>query len=300
MHGKRTAFVPRLAASRLTRFEHRKRWLYSLGVGRRHARPDGREATARVRSCSRRDRLAMRSGFSDPGQPAAQGLTWSTTVIMKIDLVGPAGRELAPGINEAAGYAAVAATVLATGNLAAQYGLRPKPFLLGRAYAALGLGLSSFAVRVAGTALVYPTLLAAVGDIAHPIWRTRSVDYGEGWSPTPTESQPPSGSLLASPQHPAPSSPSGCMRQRQRGHDRAVGHAPFGVVHRILHRPGELRLWSSAPRGRSIAGTCGDIRKSRAREPGDGGSTTFLRCPYVADKRVCWPSSLLGRTSTHE
>jgi len=76
-----------------------------------------------------------------------QGLTWSTTVIMKIDLAGPARRGLAMGLNEAAGYAAAAATALATGYLAAHYGLRPAPFLLGLAYAALGLGLSGLVVR---------------------------------------------------------------------------------------------------------------------------------------------------------
>ncbi|MFP5371339.1 MAG: MFS transporter, partial [Actinomycetes bacterium] len=77
----------------------------------------------------------------------SQGLTWSTTVIMKIDLVGPARRGLAMGLNEAAGYLAVAATALLTGYLAAAYGLRPEPFLVGIAYAALGLGLSALAVH---------------------------------------------------------------------------------------------------------------------------------------------------------
>ena len=77
----------------------------------------------------------------------SQGMTWSTTVVMKIDLVGPARRGLAMGLNEAAGYAAVAVTALATGYLAEAYGLRPAPFLLGLAFAALGLGLSSLAVR---------------------------------------------------------------------------------------------------------------------------------------------------------
>ena len=76
-----------------------------------------------------------------------QGLTWSTTVIMKIDLVGPDRRGLAMGLNEAAGYGAVAATAMATGWLAHAYGLRPAPFLLGAAYIALGLGLSAVAVR---------------------------------------------------------------------------------------------------------------------------------------------------------
>jgi len=76
-----------------------------------------------------------------------QGLTWSTTVVMKIDLVGPQRRGLAMGFNEAAGYFAVAATALATGWLAAEHGLRPVPFYLGIAFAALGLGLSSVFIR---------------------------------------------------------------------------------------------------------------------------------------------------------
>jgi MFS family permease len=76
-----------------------------------------------------------------------QGLTWSTTVIMKIDLAGPARRGLAMGLNEAAGYGAVAATALATGFIAAHAGLRPEPFFVGLAYAGLGLGLSVLFVR---------------------------------------------------------------------------------------------------------------------------------------------------------
>jgi len=76
-----------------------------------------------------------------------QGLTWSTTVIMKIDLVGPARRGLAMGFNEAAGYIAVALTALATGYIADSAGLRPEPFYLGIAFAGLGLGLSTLSVR---------------------------------------------------------------------------------------------------------------------------------------------------------
>jgi MFS family permease len=76
-----------------------------------------------------------------------QGLTWSTTVIMKIDLVGPARRGLAMGLNEAAGYVAVAVTALATGFIAAEAGLRPQPFFLGLAFAGLGLGASVLFVR---------------------------------------------------------------------------------------------------------------------------------------------------------
>jgi MFS family permease len=76
-----------------------------------------------------------------------QGLTWSTTVIMKIDLVGPARRGFAMGFNEAAGYGALALTALATGFIAENAGLRPEPFYLGIAFAALGLGLSTLFVR---------------------------------------------------------------------------------------------------------------------------------------------------------
>jgi MFS family permease len=76
-----------------------------------------------------------------------QGLTWSTTVIMKIDLVGPERRGLAMGFNEAAGYGAVALTALATGFIAENAGLRPEPFFLGIAYGALGLALSTLFVR---------------------------------------------------------------------------------------------------------------------------------------------------------
>lgn len=76
-----------------------------------------------------------------------QGLAWSMTVVMKIDLVGPARRGLAMGLNEAAGYGAVGLTALATGYLAAISGLRPQPFYLGVAYALLGLTLSLALVR---------------------------------------------------------------------------------------------------------------------------------------------------------
>jgi MFS family permease len=76
-----------------------------------------------------------------------QGLAWSMTVNMKIDLVGPSGRGLAMGFNEAAGYMAVGGTALATGYLAAAYGLRPVPELIGVVYAAAGLALSVLVVR---------------------------------------------------------------------------------------------------------------------------------------------------------
>ncbi|MDQ0939331.1 MFS transporter [Streptomyces sp. V1I1] len=113
----------------------------------------------------------------------SQGLAWSTTVIMKIDLAGPERRGLAMGFNEAAGYGAVAATAMATGAIAAHAGLRPEPFFLGAAYAALGLGLSVFVVRetrghALAEAALHPQQTVAetelsTGQIA---WRTSFTD----------------------------------------------------------------------------------------------------------------------------
>jgi len=122
----------------------------------------------------------------------SQGLTWSTTVIMKIDLAGPQKRGLAMGLNEFAGYFAVAASALATGWIAARYGLRPEPFYLGIGFVAVGIGVvivsnsfAGFATGAAllgiGTAMVYPTLLAAIGDVAHPSWRASSVGVYRLW-----------------------------------------------------------------------------------------------------------------------
>ena len=76
-----------------------------------------------------------------------QGLTWSTTVLMKIDLVGPRRRGLALGLNEASGYLAVAVIAFLTGAIAESAGLRPAPFFLGIAIVGLGLGASVLFVR---------------------------------------------------------------------------------------------------------------------------------------------------------
>lgn len=76
-----------------------------------------------------------------------QGLAWSMTVIMKIDLVGPKSRGLAVGLNEFAGYLAVGVTAFLTGYLASRHGLRPAPIYLGVAYAILGAALSILLVH---------------------------------------------------------------------------------------------------------------------------------------------------------
>lgn len=114
-----------------------------------------------------------------------QGLAWSMTVNMKIDLVGPARRGLATGLNEAAGYTAVGVTALLTGYLATSYGLRPLPELLGVVFVTAGLVLSltvrDTAAHVACELARHPgppsssekTTLAAT--FARTSWRDRSL-----------------------------------------------------------------------------------------------------------------------------
>ena len=76
-----------------------------------------------------------------------QGLTWSSTVVMKIDLVGEKNRGTAMGINEFAGYFAVGVVALITGFIAQKYGITPYPFYLGIAISIIGLLLSIFFVK---------------------------------------------------------------------------------------------------------------------------------------------------------
>ena len=111
----------------------------------------------------------------------SQGLTWSTTVIMKIDLVGPRQRGLAMGLNEFAGYLALAATAVATGWIAAVHGIRPQPFYLGVAFVAIGLALSALLVReTRHHASLESALVGTPGDATltprQVFWRTTFVD----------------------------------------------------------------------------------------------------------------------------
>lgn len=76
-----------------------------------------------------------------------QGLCWSATVIMKIDLAGPKQRGFAMGLNEFSGYLAVALAAYLSGTIAAEYGLRPYPFYLGIVFSFAGLLLSAFLAR---------------------------------------------------------------------------------------------------------------------------------------------------------
>jgi MFS family permease len=110
----------------------------------------------------------------------SQGFTWSTTVIMKIDLVGSRRRGLAMGLNECAGYVAVAGATLATGWIAARTGLRPEPFYLGVVFVITGLGLSAALVRETASHVALESNLRATSErVPTPrevFWRTSIAD----------------------------------------------------------------------------------------------------------------------------
>ena len=107
----------------------------------------------------------------------SQGLTWSTTVIMKIDLVGPDQRGLAMGLNECSGYLAYSLSTVAAGWIAASYGLRPEPFALGVIYVVAGLLLSQLFVRdthqhVAHESRGFDKNVERVASARELFWRT--------------------------------------------------------------------------------------------------------------------------------
>jgi MFS family permease len=111
----------------------------------------------------------------------SQGFTWSTTVIMKIDLVGAASRGLAMGLNEFAGYVSVACAALLTGWIAARAGLRPEPFYPGIVFVAFGLGLSLAFVRETSFHVRLEASQAASSSERVPspsevFWRTTAAD----------------------------------------------------------------------------------------------------------------------------
>jgi MFS family permease len=107
-----------------------------------------------------------------------QGLCWSTTVIMKIDLVGPKQRGLAMGFNEFAGYLAVSLSALATGYIAATYGMRPAPFIPGFIFVGLGLIFSLFFVRETREYVEYETNLSEL-DSANVNNAEENLSFGE-------------------------------------------------------------------------------------------------------------------------
>jgi len=111
-----------------------------------------------------------------------QASPWLMTVIMKIDLVGPARRGFAMGFNEFAGYLALAISAYASGEIASRYGLRPAPFYLGIAFATLGLSLSVLFVRDTMGHVAREASAATASSVAlDHTWRTRDLFARVSW-----------------------------------------------------------------------------------------------------------------------
>lgn len=101
-----------------------------------------------------------------------QGLTWSSTVVMKIDLVGERNRGLAMGLNESAGYLAVGGVAFLTGWMAAEYGVRPYPFYLGIGLAVLGLLGSWLFVKDTAHHVTLESTQTKLPRLANVFWDT--------------------------------------------------------------------------------------------------------------------------------
>jgi MFS family permease len=101
-----------------------------------------------------------------------QGLTWSSTVVMKIDLVGEKQRGFAMGLNEFAGYVSVGIVALLTGLIAVEYGLRPYPFYLGIGLVLLGLFGSLFLVKDTRPHVMEESAVSAVPRLKSIFWET--------------------------------------------------------------------------------------------------------------------------------
>lgn len=101
-----------------------------------------------------------------------QGLCWSSTVVMKIDLVGEKKRGLAMGINESAGYLSIALVALLTGYLASRYGIRPYPFLMGTGFAVIGLVGSIFLVKDTASHVKLETGRSGQQKLSNVFWDT--------------------------------------------------------------------------------------------------------------------------------
>lgn len=101
-----------------------------------------------------------------------QGLTWSSTVVMKIDLVGDKQRGFAMGLNEFAGYLAVALVGFLTGWIASEYGIRPYPFLLGIVLVVLGLFGSVFLVKDTKKHVALEMKDSAIPKLKNVFWET--------------------------------------------------------------------------------------------------------------------------------
>lgn len=101
-----------------------------------------------------------------------QGLAWSSTVVMKIDLVGEKDRGLAMGLNEFAGYIALAVIAFATALIAHKYGLRPYPFYVGIGMAAIGLLLSWIFVKNTQRHVLLEAKASAIPKLNNVFWET--------------------------------------------------------------------------------------------------------------------------------
>jgi len=109
-----------------------------------------------------------------------QGLAWSSTVVMKIDLVGDKQRGLAMGLNEFAGYLSVAIIAFLTGWIATEYGIRPYPFYLGIALVILGLLGSIFFVKDTRHHVAKETTESGVKKLGNVFWDTTWKDPNLG------------------------------------------------------------------------------------------------------------------------
>lgn len=109
-----------------------------------------------------------------------QGITWSSTVVMKIDLVGEKNRGVAMGLNEFAGYIAVAVVAFLTGLIAASYGLRPYPFYIGIFLSFAGLFTSIFLIRDTGHHVAKEAAGNAIRKLKSVFWDTTFRDRNLG------------------------------------------------------------------------------------------------------------------------
>lgn len=109
-----------------------------------------------------------------------QGLTWSSTVVMKIDLVGERNRGLAMGLNESAGYLAVGGVAFLTSWIASEYGLRPFPFYLGIGFSILGLLMSLVLIRDTKHHVAKETISSTIRKLKNVFMETTWTDRNLG------------------------------------------------------------------------------------------------------------------------
>lgn len=109
-----------------------------------------------------------------------QGITWSSTVVMKIDLVGEKERGFAMGLNEFAGYLAVAVVALLTGWVAGEYGLRPYPFYIGIVLSFAGLLTSWLLIKDTRHHVAMEAAANNIPDLKNIFWDTTLFDRNLG------------------------------------------------------------------------------------------------------------------------